>query len=105
MTYGVSSNQTDEILRAAGLIHALLLDEADETVIEVDVLFEGALDESFAVQPGLAEDVVEVLFEALAAEFESAEFEVSAWDRTNPDDCREVLTRGHEGLSDDGGSR
>lgn len=93
MTYGIESNQTREILAAAGLVDAL----SGESNIEVDIVFEGALDECFAVDPIRAEDVAEVLFEAFTQEFPTAEFEVSVWDRTNPDGVENLRTFGHAG--------
>ena len=98
MTYGIASNTTEEILAAAGLLDRLTIPADEDRVIEVDIVFEGALDESFQVQATYAWDVAEVIFEAMTSdtEFTWAEFEVSVYDRTNPDDCTEVSTLSHE---------
>lgn len=101
MTYGVASHPTEEILAAAGLLDRLTIPADEDRVVEVDILFEGALDESFQVQEIHAEDVAEVLFEDFSQTYPLAEFEVSVYDRTNPDDCTEVRTFAHEGGGED----
>jgi hypothetical protein len=88
MTYGIASHDTTEILRAAGLVHAI--EKLDEDVVwEVDIVFAGALDESFQVNSADAYDVAAVLFEAIEPDAASKgeTLEVSVYCRTNPDDC------------------
>lgn len=94
MTYGSVGNPTREILARAGLLDAVTT-YSDEEVIEVDIVFEGALDEVFAVDPLQAEDVAAVLFEAFCQDFPLLEFEVSVWNRTSPDDVHNLRTFGH----------
>lgn len=94
MSYGIESHTTRGILAAAGLLDAVKVYH-DEPVIEVDVVFEGAVDESFAVDPARADDVAEVLFEQFCLDFDLCEFEVSVWDRTFGTVGTNLRTFGH----------
>lgn len=97
MTYGVASNETMAVLRAASLLGAIENFDPTARTIEVDVIFQGALDECFRVHSDQADEVFDALVAQLTMEYPGLDWTVSIYDRTNDDDPVRWREIDHEG--------
>jgi hypothetical protein len=97
LPYGTASPSTENLLKAHGLAGALGGFGALKRTIEIDVIFDGALDETFRVHADKAHEVFELIVMDLNANFPISDWTISLYDRTNednPERLREVNNRG-----------
>lgn len=97
MTYGIASKGTEEILTAVGLAAATENFDRGERTIEIDVIFQGALEEVFRVHADQVDEVFDALVANFTTEFPGLDWTVSIYDRTNDEDPVRWREIDHEG--------